>query len=114
MHRHGPAGSIHHKAGGNGANGSANSLLDIRFLSPSFLSSSSDRPDMKEIYIGISGSIHGDTKETSPAAKAAKKDVLSIPWSPGYQCLLTILSISESKKRLQSPKKELQRNTLPL
>jgi hypothetical protein len=56
--------------------------LDIRFLSPSFLSSSSDKPDMKEIYIGISGSMHGDTKETSPAAKAAKKDTPSNLSSP--------------------------------
>jgi hypothetical protein len=51
--------------------------LDIRFLPLSFLNSSSDKPDMKEIYIGISGSMHGDTNETSPATKAAKKDTLS-------------------------------------
>ena len=56
--------------------------FSISLLSVLLLISSRDKPDTKEIYIGIKGSTHGDIKDIIPAAKAANKDTPSIRATP--------------------------------
>ena len=53
-------------------------------------SSSSDRPEINEIYPGTKGRTHGDKKETTPARKATKgvKDLTPKARQPSCAALL--------------------------
>jgi hypothetical protein len=60
------------------------------FLSPLFISST-ETPEMKERYAGIKGKTQGETKEMSPAVKAANKETFSMH-SSRTKCAKTYLT----------------------